>query len=83
MLAFNQKVSRLFNSNIKLFLLEFFSASNHDEELIRDVYISLELELKGHISFIRCDSCIINCDTRVPLLAFKCPLVFDAFVEGK
>ena len=83
MFALDKQVCRLFNSYIELFLLKLFFASDDDEELVRHVHVSLELQLEGHIGLVRCDSRTVDCDARIPLLTVECSLIVDSFIKSK
>ena len=80
-LALDQQVGCLFHSDVELLALVVFLALHHDEELVRDVDIPLQLKLEWHVCLVGGDPGTVQSDPCVPaFLAIEGTLVDYALV---
>ena len=81
MLALDQQIGCLFHSDVELLALVVFLALHHDEKLVRDVDIPLQLKLERHICLVGRNPSTVQSNPCVPtLLAIEGTFVDYAFV---
>ena len=66
MLALDQQIGCLFHSDVELLALVVFLALHHDEELVRDVDIPLQLKLERHICLVGRNPSAVQSNPCVP-----------------